>query len=212
MTNRGTPRVPPRPRRPPRPCSRRRAVAAVLLLLGASACVRQQGAAAPGSDELSPARVADYIHTVIQADRTTYAKQVVERLQDQEKVIKASEHFKEDKGLPLPAQMLRMGAQLAAQQGGFRYSLISAWAINKANLPKTDFERQGLTTVAAHPERPVTGYQAAAGKRYFMALYADTAVSPACVRCHNSHPDSPRHDFKDGDVIGGIVIALPVER
>jgi hypothetical protein len=186
-------------------------VAAACLLLGLYGCARQEDTAAPRRGELSPARVAGYIHTVIQADRTTYAKQVVERLQDQEKVIKASEHFKEEKSLPLPAQMLRMGAQLAAEQGGFRYSLISAWAINKANLPKTDFERQGLAAVAAHSERPFSGYQSVAGKRYFMALYADVAVSPACVRCHNGHPESPRHDFKEGDVIGGIVIALPVE-
>jgi len=185
--------------------------AAACLPLGLHGCAHQEDGGAPRHAELSPARVADYIHTVIQADRTTYAKQVVERLQDQEKVIKASEHFKEEKSLPLPAQMLRMGAQLAAERGGFSYSLISAWAINKANLPKTDFERQGLAAVAAHSERPFSGYQSVASKRYFMALYADVAVSPACVHCHNGHPESPRHDFKDGDVIGGIVIALPVE-
>jgi Protein of unknown function (DUF3365) len=184
------------------------AVLAAVAVLAIAGC---RGAPPAGQGEgLAPAQVVDYIHTVIQADRTTYARQVVERLQDRDHVIRASEHFDEDKALPLPAQMLRMGAQLASRQGSFHYSLISEWAINKANLPKTDFERQGLQAVAARPASPYTGYQTAGGHRYFSALYPDLAVSSACVRCHNSHPQSPRHDFKEGDVMGGVVISLPL--
>jgi hypothetical protein len=152
---------------------------------------------------------ADYIHKVIAADRATYATQVVQRLQDEERVITADEHFKENKALPLPAQMLRMGAQRASESGGLRYSLISKWAINKTNLPRTDFERHGLEAVAAQPDRAFKEYQDVKGVRYFMAIYADKAVSPACVNCHNHHSESPRHDFHEGDVMGGIVIAFP---
>ncbi len=192
-------------------------LSALLLAPLLSACARETvPAAAPAAPGIAPELVADYLHEVIQADRTTYARQVVERLQDQEGVIKASEHFREEKALPLPAQMLRMAAQLVAQPAtpgkppGFHYALISNWAINKANLPKTDFERRGLATVVAHRERPATGYEVVGGRRLFIALYADVAVSPACINCHNRHPESPRHDFAPGDVMGGVVIALPV--
>ncbi len=183
--------------------TKRTAGALLAVALGAG-CRR----APPG---IPPERVAEYLHAVIEADRATYAEQVVHRLQDVEKVLKASERFQEDKALPLPSQMLRMGAQRAKEKGDFRYSLISEWAINKANLPRTDFEREGLATVARDPERAYARYEQAGGKRFFMALYADRAVSDACVQCHNDHPESPRHDFKRGEVMGGVVIALPVE-
>lgn len=163
------------------------------------------------SKGIPPEKVVDFIHTVIEADRTTYTRQVVNRLQNDEKVIKATEHFKEDKTLPLPAQMLRMGAQLASETGQFRYALISLWAINKANAPKSDFEKKGLEAVAKDPKKPYTSYETAGSKKYFMAVYADMAVAPACVTCHNGHKESPRKDFKIGDVMGGVVIALPVE-
>ena len=178
-------------------------------LAGAVGCQRTETAAETGEGVAAPL-VADYIHTVIEADRATYATQVVQRLQDEEGVLKATEHFKEDKTLPLPAQMLRMGAQRASSGGGLRYSLISKWAINKANLPRTDFERRGLDAVIANRNQPFTEYQTVSGKRYFMALYPDLAVSPACVKCHNEHEQSPRKDFETGDVMGGIVIAIPV--
>lgn len=171
----------------------------------------QGGGGDSGGGETIPARLAaDYIHMVIEADRATYATQVVQRLQDEEKVIQASEHFKRDKALPLPAQMLRMGAQRASSGGRLRYSLISTWAINKANLPRTDFERRGLEAIAASPDDPFTELQTVNGVRYLMALYADRAVSPACINCHNHHAESPRHDFRQGDVMGGIVIAIPL--
>ena len=140
-----------------------------------------------------------------------YADQVVQRLQNVEGVIKASEHFEADKALPLPAQMLRMGAQIASENGSFRYALISPWAINKANLPKADFEKAGLKQVVADPGKPYRSYQTVAGKRYFVAIYPDRAVSPACANCHNKHSESPRHDFSPGDVMGGIVITPPLD-
>jgi hypothetical protein len=161
---------------------------------------------------VAPEQVADYIHTVIQADRTIYTREVVNRLQNEQKVIKATEHFKEEKTLPLPAQMLRMGAQLSSEAGGLRYALISQWPINKANGAKTEFEAAGLEALATDPGEPYRKYETVAGKRYFMALYPDKAVAPACVTCHNDHPESPRKDYKLGDVMGAVVIALPLER
>jgi hypothetical protein len=173
------------------------------------------GAAAAGCGRqpagVPPERVADYVHTVIEADRTVYTRHVVNRLQNEERVIQASEHFKEEKSLPLPSQMLRMSSQLAAEKGGVRYALISAWAVNKANGPRTEFERAGLEAVATDPGRPYTRYETVGGRRYFLAIYPDRAVAPACVTCHNEHPESPKRDFKLGDVMGGVVVAVPLE-
>jgi hypothetical protein len=166
---------------------------------------------APDTAGLSPADVADYIHTVIEVDRATYTEEVVNRLQNIEHRISASEHYRDDKALPLPSQMLRMGAQQTAKKGKFRYSLVSTWAINKANSPQTPFEKAALSAVEANPESPYRSVETVGQKKYFMAAYADKAVSQACVNCHNGHEQSPRHDFKLGDVIGGIVISLPVD-
>lgn len=156
-------------------------------------------------------RAADWIHAVIDADRTTYTRHVVNRLQLEEKVIEAKEHFREEKALPLPAQMLRMASQLVAEGGSFRYALISDAAINKSNLPKGDFEAEGVRAVRADPGKPWRRVVTAGDKRYLLSLYADKAVVNACIKCHNTHPQSPRHDWKLGDVMGAVVVALPVE-
>jgi hypothetical protein len=156
--------------------------------------------------------MADALHAVMEADRTVYTRMVVNRLQNEEKVIKATEHFKDDKSLPLPAQMFRFGAEAVAEKKmPFSYSLLSLWPVNKQNAPKTAVEKKGLESVAKDPAKPFYGEETLGKTKYFTAVYADRAVAPACVTCHNEHKDSPKTDFKIGQTMGGVVIRLPMK-
>ena len=163
---------------------------------------------------LSPEVVVDYIHKVIKADRSIYSKHVVNRLDEQENIIETSEGWKEEKTLPLPAQMLRMGAELSSKEGSLSYGLISPWNINPDQAPTSEFEKEAMQTVLK-TGLPFKGYQKINGKKYFSALYPDKAVAPSCVSCHNSHPVHkqryPEKVFKMGDVMGAIYVDLPME-
>jgi hypothetical protein len=185
----------------------RRGSAGIALAFALASCGGEE--AAKG---LSPQKVADALHAVMSADRTVYTRQVVNRLQNEDKVIKATEHWKDEKTLPLPAQMFRMGSEMVAEKkAGFNYALLSLWPVNKQNVPKTEVEKKGLKYVADNPGKNLYEEETLGGTRYFTAVYADTAVAPACITCHNEHKDSPRKDFKLGEVMGGVVIRIPLE-
>lgn len=161
-----------------------------------------------------PQLVADYIHAVIQADRTLYTTHVVERMQDSG-IVMATEGWKKRNGLPLPAQMLLLSGLKVGEEGtGLKYRLASLWPIYEKNGPTTEFERTGLQVVAEDPSEPYAGIIKRGDQRYFKAIYADRAVSKACVSCHNGHLLSSRRDYKMGDVMGGVIISfpLPLER
>jgi cytochrome c553 len=167
--------------------------------------------AGAAGEAISPKQMADALHAVMAADRNVYTRLVVNRLQNEEKVIKATEHWKDDKSLPLPAQMFRFGAEESAKTNkDFSYSLQSMWPINKQNAPKTKAEKDGLDAVAKKAGEGYYTTETLGKKKYFTAVYADQAIAPACVTCHNAHKDSPRTDFKIGDVMGGVVIRIPV--
>lgn len=160
---------------------------------------------------ISPQQMADALHAVMESDRIVYTRQVVNRLQNEEKIIKASEHWKDEKALPLPAQMFRMGAEMVAEKKkGFTYALLSEWPINKQNAPKTEAEKAGLAQIAKDPKTNYYAEETLGGTKYFTAVYPDIAVAAACVKCHNGHEDSPRTDFVEGDVMGGVVIRIPL--
>ena len=161
--------------------------------------------------------MADALHLVMDSDRTVYTRTIVNRLAAKEKVIKASEHFEDDQALALPAQMFRFGSEMVAERAeanpdvNFSYSLQSIWPVNKQNAPKTDAEKEGLEYIAANKGENYYTEEELGGQKYFTAVYPDIAVAPVCVTCHNDHADSPKRDFKMGDVMGGVVIRIPME-
>ena len=102
-----------------------RAVALLIVLLGLPIPT-----AAPAGEQtgIPPETVANYLHAVIEADRTFYTIHVVERMQQGGGVL-AAENWRATKNtLPLPAQFLMESSALSAMTGTpVRYRLISLW-------------------------------------------------------------------------------------
>lgn len=188
-------------------------IGVVAFVVGAAVSFFVVGGGSSGeSGSVTPQKMADAVHTVLEADRTVYTQKIINRLTQEEKVIKASEHWKEEKALLLPAQMFRAGSEEVQKTGsGFSYALLSQWPINKQNKAKTDLEKQGLQAIIDDPDKPFYGTETLGNKTYFTAFYQDKAVSQACVACHNNHQDSPRTDFELNEVMGGVVIRIPMD-
>ena len=176
---------------------------------------------------ISPEVAVDYVHTVLLADRTAYTKHVISRLTKLEGKDKpdgvvnaeATEGWQDTGGIPLPAQMFRLGSEVAAETAdekgiGFTYNLISTWNINDSHAPKSDFEKRAMEEVNKTGE-PYKEYQEIGGQKYFSALYPDKAVAESCASCHNTHPVHleryPDKVFKLNDVMGGVIINLPID-
>ncbi len=161
--------------------------------------------------DLSPDKVADYMHAIIQADRKIYSTYVVKRMQEQG-IVLAREDWETKNAIPLPAQFLHLSSKLVAESGvGIRFRLISLWPIHRRNGPATEFERKSLAELQTAPDVPQRGIVATGKKKFFQAIYADSAITTACTTCHNAHPLSPKRDFQVGDLMGGIVITIPIE-
>ena len=213
----------------PRWIQRLRAKTMALFALAAAICFTavacsggSSTTAAISGPAIAPEMAADFIHTVLAADRTAYTKHVVSRaktLEGKEKAegvlnIESTEGWQQTDGIPLPAQMFRLGSEIANEGGDFTYSLVSPWNINDNQAPKGEFEAAAVQEMVDTGE-PVKGYQEVGGQAYFSAMYPDPAVAEACVTCHNTHPVHleryPDKVFEMGDVMGGIIINIPVD-
>ncbi|MGJ8677720.1 MAG: Tll0287-like domain-containing protein [Akkermansiaceae bacterium] len=197
------------------------AAGAIVSSLGLVSCGSEEESASTEAAGYSAGQVAEALYTVLKSDRTIYAKKVVNRLVNEDKVIKAHEEWQENQALLLPAQFFREGAEMvdaAEKPFGFSYSLQSKWPLNMENAKKkTPAVIEGLEAVS-DPDNEAygkkwTGEEEIAGQKYFVGIYPDKAVAPACWTCHNEHdnrqPDYP--EFKKGDVMGGIVIRIPMD-
>ena len=156
------------------------------LIMGAAAVaiITTSTVSAEVSDAtVSVKAMADALHLVMDSDRAVYTKKIVNRLVKKEKVIKASEHFEDDKALVLPAQMFRFGSELAMKRAeelddvNFSYTLQSLWPINKQNAPKTEAEKTGLKYVVDNKGKNYYTTEKLGGKSYFTSIDADTGVA-----------------------------------
>lgn len=195
---------------------------AIILAVAVTAISCSGGGGTTAAAGVAPELVADYIHTVLAADRTAYTKHVVNRVKTLEGKAKdggvleveSTEGWQQADGIPLPAQMFRLGSEIANESGYFTYNLISPWYINDNHAPKGEFEETALAAMIDTGES-VKDYQEIGGITYFSAMYPDKAVAEACVSCHNTHPIHleryPDKQFVMDEVMGGVVINIPLE-
>ena len=148
---------------------------------------------------LAEPHTARYILAVAKAFRTVYAKQIV--AQAARSNVKPDEDWtKDDHSIMLPAQFLKAAGR---ELEDFELSLIGLTPIYKENLPKTKAEEDALKTLMANPAIGMVTFE---DGNQFKGVAVDLAITNSCVACHNTHPTSPKRDFKKGDVMGAIVV------
>lgn len=151
--------------------------------------------------DLSQDQVARYLLATAKAFRSVYAREIVEEAK--RAGVKPAENWKEnDHGIMLPAQFIKAAG---AEIKDFELSLIGLTPIYKSNLPKTKAEADALKKLAAQPDLKVITF---ADGDQFKGLSADFAIAQGCADCHNTHPSSPKKDFKKGDLMGAVVVRL----
>lgn len=185
---------------------------AVLITCMLTSCSKTEAKAPTGPEGVKPQKMADALFSVMKGTRTAYTRHIIARLK-KEKIIKPNEKWEDfENGVMLPAQMFRHSRDLAMEMNpGFTYSLQSEWPINKQNAPKTPMEKEGLQYIGKNPGKNFYGEEKIGDQVFYTAVYPDVAVSPACIDCHNDHKDSPRDDFKMDEVMGGVVIRIPLK-
>jgi PAS domain S-box-containing protein len=119
-----------------------------------------------------------------------------------------------DNALPLPATLtIELGHYMSQVDGGTQVRLYSAlpfpWRAGERSLD--DFQTQALRHLKANPEKPFVREEILNGQRVLRYAQADRMLA-ACVNCHNHYKDSPKTDWKVGDVRGALEVILPVSQ
>ena len=145
-------------------------------------------------------------------DRKQYTKNIIVKLKKDgiTNVHPNRNYTNLDGGIPLPATFVQEVSSSINKQGVYSYDLLSKWNINKEKNLRTDFEREAFDFLYQKEGKVFMRFMEHNG--IFTLRYAtpDVAGAEACVKCHNSHEDSPKKDFKLGEVMGILVVNIPI--
>ena len=151
---------------------------------------------------------ADEISTLASSIRSYYADNIVSRLQASGGEAVFSENYRQiHGGIPIPATLaIELGDLFDGANADRRisYGFISDFPFAKrVSQPLDGFEMEALQAFRANPslDRYARLKQSWLGQPSFRVA-TPVLMRQACVSCHNSHPDSPKRDWKVGDVRG----------
>ena len=120
-----------------------------------------------------------------------------------------------DNAIPLPATLsMLLGEAIGKNRSGASTHLYSPYPFpwrkpGEDNLLH-DFHEAAWSYLSENPGQPYYRFENGGNGTVLRYATADV-MRPQCVACHNSHPDTPKDDWKTGDVRGVLEISLPLD-
>ncbi len=131
------------------------------------------------------------------------------------KLTVTHEYMGDPAAIPIPATFtIELGQQISDRsESGVQIRLYSEYPFKSRRNggPRDEFESDALQKLRINPAIPV--YQFADFKGRPALRYATARLmQQTCVDCHNSHPDSPKKDWKVGELRGAVEIIQPLDK
>ncbi len=147
---------------------------------------------------------ANDLNSVITSVRTYYATNVVGRVLSTPGHSAVVHNYQTIPGaIPIPATLsLELGHVIGEQQSNISYRFVSDYPFREREPHRLDaFESAALASLRKDPRQTISdvSWSAFRGR---VRLISPVLMGSACVSCHNSDPDSPKRDWKVGDVRG----------
>jgi class 3 adenylate cyclase len=159
-------------------------------------------------------RQANDLNSVVSSVRSYYASNVVGRILAHPGTTQVVHNYETIPGaIPIPATLsLELGKVISEQQQNIGYRFVSDFPFkNRAPHPLDDFETASLQSLRENPDQKIVKAVSSMFSDH-VRLIAPVIMGPACVSCHNVHPESPKRDWKVGDVRGiqEVTITQPI--
>lgn len=147
--------------------------------------------------------------------RTLYSSEAVNRLAGVHEVSVTDNYAIKEEAIPVPATyLIELGSRLSEKNPGMSVRLYSDYPYPRRQAngggPRDKFEREALRFLRQYPDRPFVRVETFQGHRALRYGQADI-MKPSCVACHNTGVESPKKDWKVGDVRGVLEVSTPLD-
>ncbi len=162
-------------------------------------------------------RQASDLNSVISSVRAYYASNVVGRVLASPDHTAVIHNYRDVAGaIPIPATLsIELGQVINKQQHNIGYRFVSDFPF-KDRKPHTldEFEKNALKLLRADRKDKMLEEVSTSILHDEIRLIVPVTMGQACVNCHNTHPESPKRDWKVGDVRGiqEVSISEPVAK
>ena len=145
--------------------------------------------------------------------RSYYNDVIVSKITQNSNIVIDSNHKNIPNAIPLPATMIHdLSEILDKKLNGMQIKIYSDYPFkNRAGRKLDDFEKSSIQYFRNNKSRePIVSQETQNGVEVMRVAIADEMTDMTCVNCHNSRLDTPKNDWKLGDVRGILEITIPI--
>lgn len=164
--------------------------------------------------ELQASKNAEWCIKALKEAIQIYSDEVVSRVSDD---VTVSEHYPTIEGaIPTPSTYsIVLGERISQGKNNFRFRVYSDYPYpsrqeDGTGGPKDQFEENALNYLKNNPNNSyskIEVYKNHLSMRYGMPII----MKASCIACHNTHPKSPKTDWRIGDVRGVMEVTQPLD-
>jgi len=145
--------------------------------------------------------------------RAYYTKKVVVPVKKSHTMKINFDHANKLDTIPLPATMIHdLSALISDNKDGIKLKLYSSYPFpNRASRTLDQFGKDALQSFESGNYDTFSRSETIDGKEVVRVAIPDFMVADACVNCHNTRADTPKNDWKLGDVRGALEVIVPID-
>ncbi len=144
--------------------------------------------------------------------RDYYSNSVVSKVKEHTKLNVDSNHETSDNTIPLPATSVHNLGWLFSQGENAKVNYFSNYPFpNRKDRVLSEIQKESISFLEKNPDEVFVKEDVLDGQKILRVAVADSFLSQTCVTCHNTRADSPKKDWKLGDVRGALEIVVPIQ-
>jgi len=145
--------------------------------------------------------------------RGYYTKNIIKKILPIADISADYSHKDDPNKIPLPATLIHEIGETLTKKGIVTLKLYSPYPFpNRSNRKLDSFEQKAWEALNNNSEQSFSQIETINDKQVVRVALADTMTQQGCVNCHNSHPDTPKNDWRLNDVRGVLEVQVPIEQ
>jgi len=145
------------------------------------------------------------------AIRGYYTKNIIKKILPIADISPDYNHKNDANKIPLPATFIHEISEEFTKKGIMTLKLYSPYPFpNRTNRKLDSFGKEAWQALNKKPQQTYAQVETINNKEVVRVALADTMTQQGCVNCHNSHPTTPKNDWRLNDVRGVLEVQIPI--
>lgn len=144
--------------------------------------------------------------------RSYYTQSIISKVREDGHIQINYDHQDKDSTIPLPATLVHDLSKIIPEKN-MEIKMFSNYPFpNRKDRVLDESEKASLAYLINNPNEVYSRTVIKDSQQVFKVTVADIFYDQSCVSCHNTRADTPKNDWKLGDVRGVIEISMPYKQ